>query len=48
MAKIVFTKDNQVKRIRETSVAQIAILEEAGWIKGTVEAPKTRKGSDNG
>lgn len=48
MAKIVFTKDEQVKRIRETSVAQIAILEEAGWVKETADKPKIRKGSDNG
>ncbi len=47
MAKIVFTKGDQVKRIRETSVAQIAAVEAAGWVKETAETPKG-KGAKNG
>lgn len=46
MAKIVFTKDDQIKRIRETSVAQIAAVEAAGWAKETVATPKV-KGAKN-
>ena len=48
MAKITFIKGSQIKKIRETSVAQIAAVEADGWKKETAEAPKVRKGNDHG